>query len=103
MTEQNDEMGSAIRHAEYKIPQGKLVVMDLLVEDGCLRNVQLSGDFFLEPPEALTRINDALEGMAEDASSQQLEEAVQNAVAADVSMYGITVAGVVVVVQRALA
>lgn len=95
--------GAALRHAEYKIPDGKLVVVDLQVADGRLAKVQLSGDFFLEPPAALTRINAALEGMAQDASSAQLETAVAAALAADVSMYGITVAGIAVVVQRALA
>ena len=95
--------GGAQYHAEYKIPDGKLVVVDLQVANGCLAKVQLSGDFFLEPPEVLTRINAALEGMPKDASVAQLEAAVHSALDADVSMYGITVAGIAVVVQRALA
>jgi hypothetical protein len=40
-------------HGEYKIPGGKLVVVDLDVIDGALRNVRVAGDFFLEPDEAL--------------------------------------------------
>jgi hypothetical protein len=40
-------------HGEYKTPSGKLVVVDFGVEDGSLSNVVVSGDFFLEPPEAL--------------------------------------------------
>src|SRR5699024_6765885 len=95
--------GALQRHAEYKIPDGKLVVVDLQVEDGRLSHVQLSGDFFLEPPEVLTRINAALEGMPQDAVLAQLEAAVQQVIDTDVSMYGITVAGIAVVVQRALA
>lgn len=47
-------------HGEYKIPGGKLVVVDCEAEDGVLRNVRISGDFFLEPDEALTRITGAL-------------------------------------------
>lgn len=103
MTQQDKGADSAVRHAEYKIPEGKLVAVDLQVRNGCLYDVHVSGDFFLEPPETLTDINDALEGMAENASIQQLEQAVQSVIDADVSMYGITVAGVAVVVQRALA
>jgi len=33
-------------HGEYKIPGGKLIVVDLDVIDGALRDVVLSGDFF---------------------------------------------------------
>lgn len=91
------------RHGEYKIPGGKLVVMDLRVKAGCLHDVQLSGDFFLEPPEVLSHINAALEGLPQTATVAQLETAVQSVIDADVSMYGITTAGVAEVVRRALA
>ena len=43
-------------HGEYKTPAGKLVVVDFGVEEGRLSNVVVSGDFFLEPPEALADI-----------------------------------------------
>lgn len=47
-------------HGEYKVPGGKLIVVDLEVTDGRLTNVRLSGDFFLEPDEALDRMVGAL-------------------------------------------
>ena len=47
-------------HGEYKVPGGKLVVADLEVRDGRLADVRISGDFFLEPPEALEAINNGL-------------------------------------------
>ncbi|MGW3471010.1 hypothetical protein ACWDKQ_21715 [Saccharopolyspora sp. NPDC000995] len=49
-------------HGEYKVPGGKLVVVDLDVVDGRLVDVWLSGDFFPEPDEALANINGALSG-----------------------------------------
>lgn len=49
-------------HGEYKIPGGKLVVVDVAAEDGVLRHVRVAGDFFLEPDEALDAVNRALEG-----------------------------------------
>jgi lipoate-protein ligase A len=49
-------------HGEYKTPSGKLVVVDFGVEGGRISNVVVSGDFFLEPPEALADIVRALEG-----------------------------------------
>lgn len=91
-----------LRHGEYKIPEGKLVVVDLQVIEGVLRHVQLSGDFFMEPPDALDAINLALDGMPDDVTDAQLEQAVQ-AVTKDVVMYGINAAGIAVVVRRALA
>jgi len=50
-------------HGEYKIPGGKLIVVDLDVIDGALHDVVLSGDFFLEPAEALEWMAAALEGL----------------------------------------
>ncbi len=90
------------RHGEYKIPGGKLVVVDLHVQAGRLHDVRLSGDFFLEPPETLERINAALTGLPADATTEALEQAVHAVVDPEVMMYGITVAGIAVVIQRAL-
>jgi len=90
-------------HGEYKIPGGKLVVVDLQVAAGCLKNVRLSGDFFLEPPEALDAVNAALEGLPADAGAARLVRAVNTALGADVEMFGLTPEGIAVVIQRALA
>jgi len=48
-------------HGEYKTPGGKLVIADFDVQNGCLAGVEVSGDFFLEPPKALEGIIGALE------------------------------------------
>ena len=40
-------------HGEFKVPGGKLVVVDLEVVDGRIADFRLAGDFFLEPDEAL--------------------------------------------------
>lgn len=53
-------------HREYKTPGGKLVMADLDVREGRLKNVEVSGDFFLEPPEALSGITGALEDAPAD-------------------------------------
>ena len=34
-------------HGEYKMPHGKLVVVDFDVIAGAIRNVRITGDFFL--------------------------------------------------------
>ncbi|MGH8162596.1 MAG: biotin--protein ligase [Gammaproteobacteria bacterium] len=89
-------------HAEYKMPGGKLIVADLEVRNGRLADVQISGDFFLEPDTALDVINRALEGLPSTADTERLIEAVETALGQKVSMYGISVEAVVVAVERAL-
>ncbi|MCE5232107.1 MAG: biotin--protein ligase [Xanthomonadaceae bacterium] len=90
-------------HGEYKVPGGKLVVVDAEVRDGRLAVVQVSGDFFLEPPEALDAINAALEGQPAAAGEAALAAAVRAALQADVAMYGFSPEAVAVAVRRALA
>ena len=57
-------------HGEFKTPGGKLIVVDLDVAQGVLRDVMVSGDFFLYPEEALPLRAAALEGapVARDAA-----------------------------------
>jgi lipoate-protein ligase A len=89
-------------HGEYKMPGGKLVVIDLELRDGRLANVQLSGDFFLEPDSALHAINGALTGQPEHADEAALAAVVREALAADVVMYGISPEAIAVAARRAL-
>ena len=89
-------------HGEYKIPGGKLVVVDLVIADGRMTGVQVSGDFFLEPASALDAINAALEGGPVDASEAVLTATITAALGADTQTYGITPEGVAVAVRRAL-
>ena len=75
-------------HGEYKTPAGKLVVVDFGVEDANLSNVVVSGDFFLEPPEALADIVRALEGARADLGEQGLAGRIRDALGEDVEMVG---------------
>ncbi len=66
-------------HGEYKVPGGKLVVVDLDVVDERLADVRLSGDFFLEPDDALPLIDAALTGLPADSDGKTIAAAVQRA------------------------
>jgi lipoate-protein ligase A len=88
-------------HGEYKVSGGKLVVADLEVVDGIIRDVVLSGDFFLEPDEALGDMSDALDGLPADASLGTLVKAVDEARGAAV-MVGFDPPAVAHAVLRAL-
>ena len=88
-------------HGEYKIPDGKLVVIDVDVLDGHLCNVTLSGDFFLAPDAALEWITTALEGLPAATPEALFVERIQ-AATASAELLGITPAGIAIALQRAL-
>ncbi|GAB5079936.1 lipoate--protein ligase family protein [Arthrobacter sp. AD-310] len=90
-------------HGEYKVPGGKLVVADLAVAGGVLTDVSISGDFFLEPDEALLDINRALTGLPETTPAADLAAAVAASLPADAVLFGFTADAVAVTVRRALA
>lgn len=91
------------RHGEYKVPGGKLVVVDLDVTDGRLANVSLSGDFFLEPDEALLDINRGLRGLPDTTTAAELAAVVSSSLPAGAALFGFSAYSVAVAVRRALA
>ncbi len=86
---------------EYKVPDGKLVAADVGVSDGTFESVHISGDFFLEPDDALERIDRALVGQPEDASVATMSALVQTA-AADAKLVGFSPDAVAIAVRRAV-
>lgn len=90
-------------HGEYKVPGGKLVVADFDVAHGRLANVSISGDFFLEPDEALEDINAALTGTDVDDSAAQLASVITASLAPTVALFGFSAQAVAVAVRRGLA
>jgi len=90
-------------HGEFKVPGGKLVVADVEVDGGEIIEVELSGDFFLEPPEALAAMRDALVGAPVNASTMLLTERVSHAVPEGAVMLGFSAGDVAEAVRRALA
>jgi lipoate-protein ligase A len=77
-------------------------VVDFDVDNGRLSGVSVSGDFFLDPDEALDDINAALEGMREDSTPADLSAAVTAALSDDVAMFGFSPDAIAVAVRRAL-
>lgn len=89
-------------HGEYKVPGGKLVVVDADVVDDRLSQVRVSGDFFLEPDEALEDINGALNGAPASADAETLAARIRAGLDPDVVLVGFTVEAVAVAVRRAV-
>lgn len=61
-------------HGEFKVPGGKLVVIDGVVEGDRLRDGVLSGDFFLEPDEALGALTEVLQDLPVDVALDDLTQ-----------------------------
>ncbi|MCU1404838.1 MAG: lipoate--protein ligase [Glaciihabitans sp.] len=90
-------------HGEFKVPGGKLVVVDLDVTDGVISNFRLAGDFFLEPDTALEAINGAVDGLPADSEGSTIAAAIHQALPTDAVLLGFTPEAVATTVRRALA
>ncbi|MDF2234662.1 biotin/lipoate A/B protein ligase family protein [Albimonas sp. CAU 1670] len=89
-------------HGEYKVHGGKLVIADLGVRDGRLADVRISGDFFLEPDEALDDILAALTGLPADAPVETLAAAIRRGLRPEAALVGFSPEAVAIAVRRAL-
>ncbi|MEI3848850.1 MULTISPECIES: lipoate--protein ligase family protein [Microbacterium] len=89
-------------HGEYKVPGGKLVVVDFEVEDDTIVDFRLAGDFFLEPDTALDAINAAVTGLPTQTDASGIAAAVRAALPAGAQLLGFTPDAVGTAVRRAL-
>lgn len=89
-------------HGEYKVPGGKLVVVDLEVVDGHLSDFHLAGDFFLEPDTALDDIDAAVNGLPVETDATGIAAAVRGALPEGAQLLGFTPEAVGTAVRRAL-
>ncbi|HEV7564596.1 MAG: Lipoate--protein ligase [Leifsonia sp.] len=90
-------------HGEFKVPGGKLVVVDLDVVGGSIANFHLSGDFFLEPDFALEAIDSAVTGLSVDSDAATIATVVRLALPANAILLGFSPESVAVAVRRSLA
>jgi lipoate-protein ligase A len=89
-------------HGEYKVPGGKLVVVDLEERDGRIADFHLAGDFFLEPDSALDDIDAAVNGLPIEADVTTIAAAVRAALPEGAQLLGFTPEAVGTAVRRAL-
>ena len=94
--------GGGALHGEYKVPGGKLVVVDLEASDGCVTSARVAGDFFLEPDEALDDINAALRGAPLTTTAEQFAALVRAALPDDAHLLGFSPEAVGVAARRAV-
>ena len=90
-------------HGEFKTPSGKLVVVDVEVADGRLAEVEVSGDFFLYPDDALADITSALEGMDVALDGERIAAKVRAGLRPEAELLGTSPEAIATAVRRALA
>lgn len=87
---------------DYKVPGGKLVSAEVEIDGDTLSSVHISGDFFLEPDDALDRIDRALTGLPEDSSVDRMSSVVQAAIGPEAHLIGFDADAVAIAVRRAV-
>lgn len=88
-------------HGEFKVPGGKLVRANLDVREGKISRASINGDFFLEPDEALSDINNAVTGLAYDTAHGEIAKTIDTALDESVVMFGFDAYAVATAVRRA--
>jgi lipoate---protein ligase len=93
--------GAKRMHGEFKVPRGKLVVVDLDIENGVVRNVRLTGDFFLYPEDALPSIIDAIDGAPAGRPAHEYALYVAESIPSGTELFGFSPAAIGIAVTRA--
>jgi lipoate---protein ligase len=89
-------------HGEYKTPGGKLVVVDFDVINGRLRNLVISGDFFLYPDEELATLTNALDGVDADLDDESFAERIRMDLDPETELLGTSPEAIATAVRRGL-
>jgi len=77
---------NGILKGELKVKGGKLIKCTLGLQNGKIRDIRITGDFFMYPEEAIERLEKALEGIHFD--EKNIKKAVGKALE-DVELIGV--------------
>nr|BFF12734.1 hypothetical protein GCM10025699_40370 [Microbacterium flavescens] len=89
-------------HGEYKVPGGKLVVVDLEVAEGRIAGFRLAGDFFLEPDTALDAIDRAVNGLPVESDAATIAATIKRGLPDDAVLLGFSPEAIAVAIRRSL-
>ena len=78
------------------------MLADVEVGDGRIVSAEVTGDFFLEPPEALEAITAALVGVPADTAEVNLAQRINERLPKGTEMIGFTAEAVATAVYRAI-
>ncbi|WBF65856.1 MAG: biotin--protein ligase [Candidatus Kinetoplastibacterium crithidii] len=91
-------------HGEYKAPGNKLVMIDFEInyKNNTIYDVQISGDFFLEPSEALNIMNESLNGLPIDSNDEVIKKIIERNLPENTEFIGFSTTDIVMTIKRAL-
>jgi lipoate-protein ligase A len=64
---------------QEKIPNGKLVCMEVWASGGIVERAKITGDFFLHPEETIVALENSLKGLRLEADDIEVEERLSRA------------------------
>jgi len=82
----------------FKVPGGKLIKVKLELEDGIINLIQVQGDFFMHPEEAIEELETVLAG----SSSNELHKVKDFFSSRDVQLVGVVPEDIVTAITMAL-
>jgi hypothetical protein len=66
------------QEASHKVPDGKMVKIKFRDNEGDVYDVEIRGDFFIEPPEKLHELQEKMEGLDVQASKNEICEKLED-------------------------
>jgi len=91
-----------IFHSKQKVKEGKVVKVEIECNE-LIRNVRITGDFFIHPEDILDEIEKSIIGLERSASIETITSNIRNRIAdRDVQMIGIGPESIALLISEAL-
>lgn len=88
--------------AKQKVKEGKVVKVEIDCDE-LIRNVRITGDFFLHPEDILEEIEESIVGLEKNADEETITSNIQKVIAdRDVQMIGISPGSIARLIKEAL-
>lgn len=92
-----------IFRVKKKVKEGKVVKVEIEYDE-IIRNIRITGDFFLHPEDILDEIEKSIIGLDKTADKEKIVSGIQRAIAGkDVQMIGISPESIALLIREALA
>ncbi len=63
---------------EYKVPDGKLLQAKVKIEEETIKDIEITGDFFIHPEESIKDIEESLKGKKTDEVEKRIEDFIES-------------------------
>ena len=91
-----------ISQAKQKVKEGKVVKVEIEYTE-VIKNVRITGDFFLHPEDIMEEIEDCIIGLDKTVSEEEIVSCIQKATEGkDVQMIGINPESIALLIRGAL-